>query len=249
MSHCQAPTAWVVSAQSSIIQSNKGFVNMADKISIRDLTTQLEHGDGHNTSSFFSGKFEEERFKDLEAIRKLNEQDRTTGKTAVTLNCEKDFYYSDTINITATNGAWDEFKGGKSLYSDSLDLHTLKHSDAADKVPPIRHGVNVRTLTSALESGDGKALQIALDGKYQEERANILNQVGALNKLDLAAHKTTVTLQIDVAGSKHNAGTMSVDRVRSGFHDSFFGGVPLYRETLDLETGKRDISASFDGRK
>ena len=57
---------------------------MADRISIRDLTTQLENKDGHNVTAFFSGKFEEERFKDLDAIRQLNQQDRAAGKTNVT---------------------------------------------------------------------------------------------------------------------------------------------------------------------
>ena len=222
---------------------------MSDNVSIRDLTTQLEKGDGHNASSFFKGKFEEERFKDLDAIRNLNEQDRATGKTAVTLNCEKDFYYNDTIRITAEKNGWDEFNGGKELYSDSLDLHTLKHTDETDKVPALRDSVDFSKLTTALENGDGNALKTALAGKYQEERAFVLEQVGDLNSKDLADHKSNVTIQIDVADSKHNANRMSVDRVLPGFHDSFFGGKEIYEETLDLDTGKRAISASLDNRK
>jgi hypothetical protein len=222
--------------------------SMSDKVSIRDLTTQLENNDGHNASNFFKGKFEEERFKDLDAIRKLNEQDRAAGRTGVTLNCQKDIYYNDTIRITAEKNGWDEFNGGKELYSDSLDLHTLKHSDPTDQVPALRAAVDIRKLTAEVEGGDGNALKAALDGKYQEERASILEQVGALNARDLIDHKTKIEIDIDVADSKHNANKMRVTRVLPGFHDSFFGGHQLYEETLTLETGKRDVVATKDNR-
>jgi hypothetical protein len=223
---------------------------MNDKVSIRDLTTQLENGDGHNVSTFFKGKFEEDRFKDLDAIRKLNEQDRAAGKTNVTLNCEKDFYYTDVIRITAANNSWgDQLNGGKELYSDNLDMNTLKHTDETDKVPALRTPVDFRKLTTALEEGDGNALKTALSGKFQEERAFVLEQVGALNTKDLADHKTKITLQVDVADSKHNANRMSVVRVLPGFRDSFLGGTQIYEEQLDLDTGKRDITANLDNRK
>ena len=223
---------------------------MNDKVSLRDLTTQLEHGDGHNVSKFFNGKFEEERFKDLDSIRKLNEQDRAEGKTNITLNCDKDFYYTDTIRITATDNSFgDQWNGGKQLYSDDLDMKTLKHTDEADKVPALRTPVNIRALTTSLENGDGNALKTALDGKFQEERAFVLEQVGALNQKDLTEKKGKTTLDIDVAGSKHNANTMSVTRTLPGFHDSFFGGTQLYEERLDLDTDKRDITANSDNRK
>jgi hypothetical protein len=223
---------------------------MSDKVSVRDLTTQLEHGDGHNVSRFFSGKFEEERFLDLDSIRKLNEQDRAAGKTNITLNCEKDFFNTDTIRITAADNSFgDMMNGGKVLYSDSLDMKTLKHTDETDKVPSLRTPVDIRKLTSSLETGDGNALKTALDGKYQEERAFVLEQVGTLNEKDLADHKTKVSLQIDVADSKHNANRMSVVRVLPGFHDSFFGGKQIYEERLDLDTDKREVTANLDLRK
>ena len=222
---------------------------MTDHLTVRDLTTQLEQSDGHSVPTFFKGKFEEERFKDLEAIRLLNKQDLAGGKTNVTLDCQHGFYYKDQISITATRGAWDEFWGGKVLYSDDLDLQTLSHSDPSDKVPAVRQPVDARKLTDALEAGNGKALEAALAGKYQEERASILEQVGALNQADLAAHKSDVTLQISVAGSKHAAGGMSVGRERAGFHDSFMGGVQIYSEVLDPLTGKREVSATIDARK
>jgi hypothetical protein len=222
---------------------------MSDQISVRDLTTQLENGDSHNAPAFFKGKFEEDRFKDLDAIRQLNEQDRAAGKTGVTLDCEKSIYYNDNISISSTNGAWQEFWGGKQLYNDTLDLHTLKHSDPSDTVPATCHPVDVRKLTDAMEVGDGKAVAAALDGKHQEERISILEQASALNQADLAGHKTNVTLDVEVAGSKYNAATMSVMRMQPGAHDAWMGGVPIYNETLDLDTGKRQIQADIDGRK
>jgi hypothetical protein len=106
--------------------------------------------------------------------------------------------------------------------------------------------VDIRALTTSLENGNGNALETALDGKFQEERALVLEQVGALNQKDLTDQKTTATLDIDVAGSKHNANTMSVSRTLPGFHDAFFGGTQLYEERLDLDTGKRDITAKFE---
>jgi len=214
---------------------------MADQISLRDLTTQLENKDGHNVTAFFSGKFEEERFKDLDAIRQLNQQDKAAGKTNVTLDLEKEFYYTDNITIKASDGSFmDNLKDGVLLYSDSLDLTSLKHTDPADKVPAVRVPVDVRQLTTQMEAGNGDAVKTALDGKYQEERASILEQVGTLNQADLAAHKTDVTLQIDVAESKHNANTMSVLRQVSGA----WSGAEIYNEVLDLDTGTRQISAT-----
>jgi len=230
------------------IDTQSGKEIMAEQISIRDLTTQLENGDGHNMPAFFQGKFEEERFQDLDAIRKLNEQDRAAGTTKVTLDCAKSFYYKDNISITSTNGAWQEFAGGDVLYSDALDLHTLKHSDPADVVPAVREPVDMRKLTDAMEAGDGKAVEKALSGKYQEERASILDQAEALNLADLAAKKTDVTLNISVAGSKGGAGSMSVTRQRGGAHDYWMGGVSIYSETLNLATGQREVRASVDDR-
>ncbi len=221
---------------------------MAEQISIRDLTTQLENGDGHNVPNLFQGKFEEERFKDLDAIRKLNEQDRAAGTTGVTLNCQKGFYYKDNISITSTNGAWQEFAGGNTLYSDALDLQTLKHSNAADVVPAVREPVDMRKLTDAMEAGDGKAVEKALTGKYQEERASILEQAQAINKTDLAAGKTDITLDLSVAGSKGGAGTMRVVRQRGGAHDYWMGGAQIYSEQLDLASGQRKIQANVDDR-
>jgi hypothetical protein len=213
---------------------------MTENITLRDLTTQLENKDGHNVTAFFSGKFEEERFKDLDAIRQLNQQDLAAGKTKVSLDCESEFYYNDIITISASDGSFmDKLKNGTQLYSDSLDLQTLTHTDPSDKVPAVRQPVDVRTLTNELEAGDGNALKAALNGKYQEERIGILDQVGTLNQADLAGHKTNVTLDISVAGIKLNAGEMSVVRQEAGA----WSGAELYSEVLNLD-GTRQVSAN-----
>jgi hypothetical protein len=222
---------------------------MSERISLRDLTTQLEKGDGSSVSSAFSGKFEEERFRDLDAIRKLNQDDLKAGKTDTTLQIAHDFYYTDAISIRATKGGYDEFMGGKMVYQDNLSMTDLKHTDEKDKVPAVRQPVDVLALTKAAENGDGNAIETALSGKFQEERASILTDVEKQNTADLAAHKTDATLEISLADSKHNANKMSIRRVLPGAHDYWMGGVQIYSESLDPNTGKRETLAKFDDRK
>jgi hypothetical protein len=220
-----------------------------ERISLRDLTTQLEKGDGSSVSNAFSGKFEEERFRDLDTIRKLNQADLKAGTTETTLQIAHDFYYEDTISIRATKGGYDEFMGGKTLYQDDLSMSDLKHSDTNDKVPAVRQPVDASKLAEAVENGDGKTIETALSGKYQEERASILTDIEKQNKADLAAHKTNATLQISLAGSKHNANAMSISRVLPGSHDFWMGGVQIYGESLDPNTGQRETRARVDDRK
>jgi len=222
---------------------------MSERISLRDLTTQLEKGDGSSVSSAFSGKFEEERFRDLDVIRKLNQDDLKAGKTDTTLQIAHDFYYKDTISIRATKSGYDEFMGGKMLYQDDLSMSDLKHTDANDKVPAVRQPVDTSKLAEAAENGDGKAIETALSGKYQEERASILMDVEKQNKADLEAHKTNATLEILLAGSKHSANTMSIRRVLPGSHDYWMGGTQIYSESLDPNTGERETLAKVDDRK
>ncbi|HEY9678453.1 MAG TPA: hypothetical protein V6C76_10620 [Drouetiella sp.] len=224
---------------------------MSDRISLRDLTTQLEHGDGSSVTKAFSGKFEEERFKDLDIIRKLNQSDLAQGKTDTKLNIDNGFYYNDVISISAVNSKnnWDEFSGGKRLYSDSLSMSTLQHTDPNDKVPGVRHPVDIAKLTTAAENGDGKAIETALAGKFQEERAQILKSVEAQNLKDLANHSTNATLDISVAGSKHSANTMNVRRALPGAHDWWMGGTQIYSESLDERTYNRTTSSKIDDRK
>ena len=226
---------------------------MTDRLSVRELTTQLENNNGQNAPAFFAGKFEEERFKDLDAIRQLNQKDLAEGKTKTTLDCHKGFYYNDNIDIRAISGAWSDFNGGNLVYSDVLDLHTLKHSNAGDNVPTRPLGAiaaaDLRKLTDAAEAGNGKAIETALAGKQQEERISLLNKMSDLNQADIAAHKTGVFLQVEVAGPKGSAGNMSVTRVRPGIHDSWMGGLEIYHETLDADNYKRETTATIDQRK
>ncbi|MDR3614394.1 MAG: hypothetical protein P4L53_12595 [Candidatus Obscuribacterales bacterium] len=222
---------------------------MSERISLRDLTTQLEKGDGSSVSNAFSGKFEEERFRDLDAISKLNQDDLKAGRTDTTLHITHDFYYKDTISIRATKGGFDEFMGGKMLYQDDLSMSDLKHTDINDKVPAVRQPVDVPKLAESAENGDGKAIETALSGKYQEERASILTDIEKQNKADLAAQKTNATLEISLAGSKHSANAMSISRVLAGAHDYWMGGVQIYGESLDPVNGKRVTLAKADERK
>jgi hypothetical protein len=217
---------------------------MADRISIRELTTQLEKLDGHNAPAFFKDKFESERFQDLAAIQALNKADLNEHKTDVTLDCDKDFYYSANTSIRASKGSLDSFFGGKQLYSDTLDLHTLTHSDPDDKVPTAIYPPDIRKLTTSLENGDGTALKETLGDQEQEERIAVLLKVQAMNQQDLADKTTSNSLEISVAGPKHNASFMSVELQPQGFGAKFFGGGKLiYSDNLQPETGSRDITA------
>jgi hypothetical protein len=222
---------------------------MSERISLRDLTTQLEKGDGSSVSSAFSGKFEEERFRDLDAMRKLNQADLRDGKTDTTLQISYGFSGKDNISIRATKNSFDEFMGGKMLYQDDLSMTPLGHTDANDKVPAVRQPVDVPKLTTSAENGDGNAIETALSGKYQEERATILADVEKQNKADLEAHKTNATLNISLAGSKTNANQMSVVRELPGVHDFVMGGFQIYDESLNANTGKRETLARVDARK
>lgn len=222
---------------------------MSERISLRDLTTQLENGDGSSVSRAFAGKFEEERFKDLEVIRKLNQDDLKSGKTDTTLQIAHGFYYNDTISIRATKGSYDEFTGGKMLYNDSLSMTDLKHTDPGDAVPALRQSVDIPKLTAAAESGNGKAIEDALSGKFQEERATILKDVQKQNEADLKAHKTNAAIEISLAYAKMGAGTMAVSRVLPGARDWWMGGAQIYTNTLNPETGEYKAEAKLDDRK
>lgn len=222
---------------------------MSDRISIRDLTAQLENGDGHSVSNAFSGKFEEERFRVLDEIKKLNQTDLTSGKTKTELSIDYRFYTTDHISINSIKSGWDKFAGNKPVYQDELNLDNLKHSDTNDKVPSVRQPVDIKKLTKAAEDGDGKAIESALNGKFQEERAVILHGLVDQNKADLAAGQTTATLDVSVGGAKLRAGEMTVTRELPTIHDYWMGGVQIYGETLDAATGNRTTLAKEDSHK
>ncbi|MBI5175158.1 MAG: hypothetical protein HY986_19880 [Candidatus Melainabacteria bacterium] len=217
-----------------------------DKLTERQVTTELENGDGSHVPDLFAGKFQEERLESLRQMQALYAEDVQSGLAKPGLSFKADAYYNPQIRIE---------KSGETLYADTLDLDKMQHNMLADAVPPDRKPLDLelaRRVTSDLEAGRPESLKLALDGKFIEERARFLQAVEDLNGIDVAAQKTGVRLSMDLSGPKWSGNNMSVYRYApGGITTSNFWNNPRapYVETLDMDTGARSFRLAPDDRQ
>ncbi|HEY9778391.1 MAG TPA: hypothetical protein V6C81_31810 [Planktothrix sp.] len=217
-----------------------------DKPSIREVTTELEHGNAAHVGELFSGKSEDERLQALQTMQQLYKGDLNSGATKSDLSFNAHAWYHPIIEI---------YQGDTPLYSDTLDLDTMKHSNGNDAVPADRKPIDqqqLRQVTTDLENGQGASLKAALDGKFIEERAHYLQAVVALNQKDVSAHKTAVVLQSQLQGPKFFGDELSLYRnAPGGFFSGNYWTNPntIYNEKLNLQTGQRAVNVYSDSRK
>ncbi|MBK8221728.1 MAG: hypothetical protein IPK73_11950 [Candidatus Obscuribacter sp.] len=217
-----------------------------DKLTERQVTTELENGDGSHVPDLFAGKFQEERLESMRQMQALYADDVQAGRAEPGLSFKAEAYYNPQIRIE---------QDGDALYADTLDLDKMQHNKLADVVPPDRKPLDlelVRRVTSDLEAGRPESLKLALDGKFIEERARFLQSVEDLNGNDVAAQKTGVRLSMDLSGPKWSGNTMSVYRYApGGITTSNFWNNPRapYAETLDMDTGARSFRQAPDDRQ
>lgn len=208
-------------------------------ITERQVTTELENGDGSHVSALFSGKFQEERMASLRVMQELYEQDVKAGRTKTDLTFSAEAYYNPSIQILSN---------GRQLYGDALDLYKLEHTDPNDKVPPNRKPFDmaeIRRVTTDLENGSADSFKSSQDGRFMEERVRFMKAIGELNGADVANKTAGATLGFQFSGHKWFGNQMAVNYYAPGglFSSNFWTNPRrLYSETLDMKSGQRQVN-------
>jgi hypothetical protein len=217
---------------------------MSNEFSERDVVTQLEHGDTSHLSTFFQGKFEEERLTSVNVMKGLYDADVKAGIAPKgQLDINESHWWNENIAIDVN---------GKSAYGDSFDLRSLKHSDPNDVVPENRTKFDmgeIQQVTKQLELGDPSGLDQALQGKYVEEAASCLKQVVKTNEADLAQGLTHAALYLNFDDHKMFPMNVSVARSMSGFWNAFSNPSQLYEKGWDETLRQQFVRSRTDDRK
>lgn len=103
-------------------------------------------------------------------------------------------------------------------------------------------------VTVALEEGEGGSLEKVVRDECLENRIRALKRIGELNKKRRMVDSAIPELVIRIATSKSGTAILSVERKLDSIQDWFFGGMRIYKETMDLFSLKRTIYAVDDKR-
>ncbi len=101
-----------------------------DKVTERQLLTELERGDDSHLKPFFSGEFEEKRLASIRLLREMFSADVKSGHAKPeSLYFSASHWYSQRIEVQ---------RDGNTIYLDVLDTAKLTHRDPGDVVPQNR---------------------------------------------------------------------------------------------------------------
>lgn len=92
---------------------------------------------------------------------------------------------------------------------------------------------DLKAITKELESGNASKLSGLLQGKFEEDRINVLKEIRAQNDRDRQADSNVPYLDLNITSSF--AGTNSLRlSIQRNSRESFMGGTTLYEDVLDV---------------
>jgi hypothetical protein len=213
-----------------------------EKISARDLVTELEACKTDHVEDFFKGKFEEERIQAVNKLRDIYLEDVKKGAaTPDQMVFEARHWFGEGISIQGSKRSdWNY----RLLYSDKFehDMNGYKHSRAGDPAPPSRKEFDpaeLRKLTSELESGNFSRLPTVFKGLYLEEQQRVIDAMIKLNQKDIAAKVTTARLWTE-SSDGNKSSNFGIRLLRAPDNGWFTNTTNSYIYSVDGRTGKAE---------